>query len=453
MIDSPIYFSPGANLIPNSSKSNTVNATQRNKVIAVAVLVFTALVLLTLVGMGIAAPILTATATLTLSPTIVALAAMVGTLAFAILAYGCYKFCTRRKKKNKPMQPIKPALPSTTSTTSTTSTALTTSTTSATSTASTALTASATSAARTTSAASAASAAPTPATLSAPKHSIAASSISPAELAIIQKKRVLIEKAIKVFERRYIKTNTIQYMEEKVAVTALKVQSYFEHRRDQLDQGINVPMPDFYHCTRTFKDMTNIINDQFIKTTCPVSREGRGAFISSKIEWQQFGKYAFAIDQSAIANTQGHCFKPWGRKFPDGPNTLWVGVHDEITIIPDSVAYVILSEASEKVRDQEAASLQPILSKAGLKVDVFDRFASDLICDILNEADSARELPSPHWRGVKELARDAKYLGDKFSEYLPPNMRHWNLTWVDQIRDVEDKHLTGYHPLLVPTAP
>lgn len=104
---------------------------------------------------------------------------------------------------------------------------------------------------------------------SSPSSNLSCSATSRSNLdSIIEKKRILIRNAMKKYEENYLKAG---YWDKNYVLTAVKVSEYLKVTLDNLNKGINVPIPDYYHCTDTCQSLTQIINDRFIEDTCQIS--------------------------------------------------------------------------------------------------------------------------------------------------------------------------------------
>lgn len=179
-----------------------------------------------------------------------------------------------------------------------------------------------------------------------------------------------------------------------------KVSEYFQKTLAKLQNGINVPLPDFFHATRT--GLESIIETKTIRQSIS-GFAGPGTYVSCNNEGHSgYGPYAFAIDESILVNTQAKFFT--GRQ-PNGDVyfSLWAAVLKDIHLSEDSIAYI--DTASFDVERVKA-----LLEAQNLNIEVFDRSVSDSIRWIFDLSTKRRETPSFGWSKLKS------------DDYLPKNM-------------------------------
>lgn len=179
-----------------------------------------------------------------------------------------------------------------------------------------------------------------------------------------------------------------------------KVSEYFQKTLTKLQQGINVPLPDFFHATRA--GLENIIQTKSIRQSTS-GAAGPGTYVSCNNEGHiGYGPYAFAIDEGILVDTQGKFFT--GRQ-PNGDVyfSLWAAVKKDIPILEDTIAYIdTASHDVERVIE--------LLREQNLEIEVIDRSISDSIRRILDLSTRRRETPSFGWSKLRS------------DDYLPKNM-------------------------------
>lgn len=179
-----------------------------------------------------------------------------------------------------------------------------------------------------------------------------------------------------------------------------KVSEYFQKTITKLQQGINVPLPDFFHATRG--GLENIIHTKTIQQSTS-GAAGPGTYMSCNNEGHiGYGPYAFAIDEGILVNTHAKFFT--GRQ-PNGDVyfSLWAAVQKDIPILENTIAYI--DTASNDVERVTA-----LLKAQNLHIEVLDRSVSDAIRRIFDLSTQRREAPSFNWSKLKN------------DDYLPKNM-------------------------------
>ena len=183
-------------------------------------------------------------------------------------------------------------------------------------------------------------------------------------------------------------------------VADTKVHDYFQRTLAKLKQGLNIPLPDFFHATRA--GLESIIKDQTIRQS-PSGAAGPGTYISSNNEGEHgYGSHAFAIDEGCVTGTSGKFFtgrRPQGNIF----FSLWSAVLKDIPITDKTVAFVDTSQ-------QDEALVKGLLQAQNLNIEVVNRATSEAIHTIFDLSTKRRELPSFFW---------SKRTSDDF---LPTNM-------------------------------
>ncbi|MBA3956849.1 MAG: phosphatidylserine/phosphatidylglycerophosphate/cardiolipin synthase family protein [Parachlamydiaceae bacterium] len=179
-----------------------------------------------------------------------------------------------------------------------------------------------------------------------------------------------------------------------------KVSDYFQSTLGKLQQGNNVPIPDFFHATRT--GLESILQSRTILQS-KSGAAGPGTYMSCNNEGHfGYGPYAFAIDESTLADTQAKFFT--GRQ-PNGDVyfSLWAAVLKDIPIKENSIAYIdTASNDVDRVKD--------LVKAQNLNIDVMDRSISDSIRRVFDLSTKRRETPSFGWSKLRS------------DDYLPKNM-------------------------------
>jgi cardiolipin synthase len=179
-----------------------------------------------------------------------------------------------------------------------------------------------------------------------------------------------------------------------------RVSEYFQKTLTKLQQGINVPLPDFFHATRA--GLESIIQSQTIRQSSS-GYAGPGTYMSCNNEGHiGYGPYAFAIDERILVNTQANFFT--GRQ-PNGDVyfSLWAAVLKDIPVLEDTIAYI--DTASNDVERVTA-----LVKAQNLEIEVMDRTISDGIRQIFDLSTKRRETPSFGWSKLRS------------DDYLPKNM-------------------------------
>ncbi len=203
----------------------------------------------------------------------------------------------------------------------------------------------------------------------------------------IAEKQERVENAIKLIQ------TTPKYQDEKVC-------GYFRKVAAKLKEGINVPLPDYFHATRA--GLENIIRTETIKQSAN-GAAGPGTYVSCNNEGNfGYGHHAFAIDESCFIDTQGACFT--GR-MPNGEvfYSLWVAVLKDIPILEKTIAFIDTDL-------DDIPYVRALLEEQNLQIDVLDRKTGRLIHEIFDASTKRRELPSFSWRKLRA------------NDYLPTNM-------------------------------
>ncbi len=172
-----------------------------------------------------------------------------------------------------------------------------------------------------------------------------------------------------------------------------KVSDYFTKTLKKLQQGINVPLPDFYHATRA--GLENIIATQTIRQSTS-GAAGPGTYVSCNNEGDHgYGTHTFAIDESCLVESHAKFFT--GRK--PGTNvfySLWTAVSQDIPIQEETIAFIDTSAG-------DVLYVTELLEVKKLAIEVVDRATSDGILRIIDLSTKRRELPSFNWTGTDYL--------------------------------------------------
>lgn len=179
-----------------------------------------------------------------------------------------------------------------------------------------------------------------------------------------------------------------------------RVSEYFQKTLKKLQNGINVPLPDFFHATRA--GLESIIQSQTIRQSTS-GYAGPGTYMSCNNEGHfGYGPYAFAIDEGILVDTQAKFFT--GR-LPNGDVyfSLWAAVLKDIPISEENIAYI--DTASNDVERVTA-----LVREQNLNIEVIDRSISDSIRRIFDLSTKRRETPSFGWSK------------SRIDDYLPKNM-------------------------------
>ncbi len=172
-----------------------------------------------------------------------------------------------------------------------------------------------------------------------------------------------------------------------------KVSEYFINTLKKLQAGNNVPLPDFYHATRS--GLENIIQTKTILQSI-TGRAGPGTYVSCNNEGEfGYGTHAFGIDEASLADTQGNFFT--GRL--PGSNvfySMWAAVLSDITVGNDTIAFIDTSL-------DDIPYVHELLAAKNLSIQVIDRATSDAILHVFDASTRRRELPSFYWAGHEFL--------------------------------------------------
>lgn len=179
-----------------------------------------------------------------------------------------------------------------------------------------------------------------------------------------------------------------------------KVADYFQKTLKKLQQGINAPLPDFFHATRA--GFEGIVKSQMILQS-KTGLTGPGTYISCNNEGDHgFGSHALAIDEGCLVDTLA-LFRtgrtPQGNVF----FSLWASVLKDIPVTEDSIAFIDTSA-------DDIPFVTMLLKQYNLNIEVIDRKTSEGILRIFDLTTKRRELPSFFWN---------KYSA---TDYLPQNM-------------------------------
>lgn len=198
---------------------------------------------------------------------------------------------------------------------------------------------------------------------------------------------------------------------------ALKAEDFFQKAKEKLANGYDAPLPRWYHATsdkiidpltnkpvwnhalnkcewqppgKDYNAVTKIIRAQeLVQSPAPT---GLGVYLSSCDETAMYGPWTFAIDESVLADTEGHFFPAEKtNKHTRMHPAMWVRVLSNIPINTDSVAFMIAS--AERVDDLR----QKVLTPTNFKVDVLSREEANQIYFYLEMADTVRLCPSNRW--------------------------------------------------------
>lgn len=190
---------------------------------------------------------------------------------------------------------------------------------------------------------------------------------------------------------RYIKNQT---------GTDQKVNDYFQKTLKKLQSGINAPLPDYFHATKS--GLENILSTQTIFQSAS-GLTGKGTYISCNNEGDHgYGSHAFAIDEGCLVNT-GAIYRTGRHPLTNVFYSLWASVHIDIPITSSNIAFIDTSA-------NDVAYVTSLLEQEKLDIEVVDRKTAEGILRIFDLTTKRRELPSFFWS--KNDAND----------YLPQNM-------------------------------
>lgn len=179
-----------------------------------------------------------------------------------------------------------------------------------------------------------------------------------------------------------------------------KVSDYFQRTLGNLQQGINVPIPDFFHATRA--GLESIIQSKTILQSTN-GYAGPGTYMSCNNEGHHgYGPYSFAIDEGVLVDTRARFFI--GRQ-PNGDVyfSLWAAVLKDIPIAENTIAFI-----DTALNDIERVTA--LVEAQNLDIEVIDRTTSDGIRLIFDLSTKRRETPSFGWSKWNP------------NDYLPKNM-------------------------------
>lgn len=177
-----------------------------------------------------------------------------------------------------------------------------------------------------------------------------------------------------------------------------KVQDYFQKTLEKLQQGVNVPLPDYYHATKTSNGAKGIIGKKLIIQSTG-GHSGPGVYISTNNEGHYgYGPYTFAIDQAILKNTSAKYFIGRTAIPPlDIYDSLWIAVLKNIPVAENTIAFIDTSDA------KQIPFLKGQLSASKLNIEVIERTTSDAIRKVFDATTEIRETPSKKWHGYSHL--------------------------------------------------
>jgi len=179
-----------------------------------------------------------------------------------------------------------------------------------------------------------------------------------------------------------------------------KVHDYFQKKLNQLASGINAPLPDYFHATRT--GLASIIAGQTILQSS-TGLTGPGTYISCNNEGEHgYGNHTFAIDEGCLIDTAA-IFRTGRHPMTNVFFSLWASVIMDIPVNEESIAFIDTAL-------QDVPYVRALLEQKSLNIDVLDRNTAENILRIFDLTTKRRELPSFHWRK------------SDIQDYLPQNM-------------------------------
>lgn len=178
-----------------------------------------------------------------------------------------------------------------------------------------------------------------------------------------------------------------------------KVANYFFSTLNKLRRGINVPLPDYFHATRT--GLESIIESKTILQSSS-GYTGSGVYVSNNNEGNHgYGSHTFAIDKSCLVDTVA-TFRTGRHPITNVFYSLWASVLKDIPIQESNIAFIDTSL-------DDVPHVEALLAEQGLEIEVLDRNSAEDVLRIFDLTTKRRELPSFFWK---------KFRSD---DYLPQN--------------------------------
>lgn len=200
--------------------------------------------------------------------------------------------------------------------------------------------------------------------------------------------------------------------DEKVLLS--KANEYFDSTLKKLEGGENVPLPSFFHASRTPNDVVKL--GHLMRST-PNAGGSSGVYISQNDEANHtyiYGNVTFAIDDwNALRYTHAICSSsqtdPGSKSAAfDKYISLWAVVTNiDIPVHKQTIAYIAVPDA-----DTVSSFGKDLVAKYGLKVPVIERRVSNLIHRIFEEVRAQRILPTSWKSNV-----------DRYQAPYPPNIK------------------------------
>lgn len=199
---------------------------------------------------------------------------------------------------------------------------------------------------------------------------------------------------------------------------AFKADEFFRKTKEKLVQGIDAPLPRWFHATGNrfvYDSAKAIINQKQLVQSGAYA--GFGVYLSTCDESANYGPWTFAIDESVLEGSEGYFFPAEGQHSPGFMYpALWVRVLKNIPITTDSVAFMVAN--ANRVDELR----QNILTPTNFNVDILTREEAKQVYYYLELADCTRECPSNLWE--PNTADPDKRI---HRHELPDNMR--NRSW------------------------
>ena len=179
-----------------------------------------------------------------------------------------------------------------------------------------------------------------------------------------------------------------------------KVYEYFQKMLKELKSGVNVPLPDYFHATKTGLESI-ITSHKILQSTSGLT--GPGTYISCNNEGNHgYGSHTFAIDDGCLVNTSA-AFRTGRHPITNVYFSLWASVLLDIPVTEASIAFIDTSA-------DDILYVKILLEEQNLHIEVLDRDTAETVLRIFDLTTKRRELPSFFW---------FKY---DPQDYLPKNM-------------------------------
>jgi hypothetical protein len=173
--------------------------------------------------------------------------------------------------------------------------------------------------------------------------------------------------------------------EWRFSKTAKQVNAYFQYKMMCLQQGLNValPFPSYYHCTKEIH-FDNLVQSKQIKQTAAAC--GFGAYISTNIEYQSYGPYAFALEGNTVESLRATYVIGDNDHDPRPFESVWIRVTHDIPVNRKTIAHITVGNLSEHF------SMVTRIKRLGLYVPVLTREASYKIDDLFQKIVPQRQF-------------------------------------------------------------